>query len=87
MVERTCLVTGKKASKEAFFRFTIIEGQLVFDTPQKVGQSRGGYVIKETKSISKLIHLEKKLTHFLKTPVKVDPSEIDKIFSLVKKNN
>ncbi len=73
---RTCLVTGQKAEQSAFFRFTVRDGMLVFDD-QKKYSGRGGYVIKDEKALEKLSHLEKKLTHFLRTTVKIDQKAIE----------
>ncbi len=61
---RTCLVTGKKDEAETFFRFTVQDGRLVFDTHQKAS-GRGGYVVKEVEALDKLSFLNKKIVHFM----------------------
>lgn len=65
---RTCLVTGKKAEQSAFFRFTVQNGNLVFDSTKR-NTGRGGYVIPSETALQKLPHLQKKIAHFLKTSV------------------
>ena len=73
---RTCLVTGKKAESSAFFRFTAQKGILVFDISKK-NKGRGGYVEKSMNSLEKLKKLEKKLSYFLKTSIKIDADVIE----------
>lgn len=66
-MERTCLVTKTIADPKDLLRFTIVDGQLVFDsTPSKKGVGRGGYVIAEAEAIEKLPKLSGKIAYFLK---------------------
>ena len=64
-MERTCLVTKTKAHPSAFLRFTIQNGQLVFDGEVKAA-GRGGYVIKDVSALEKLPKLAGKVAYFLK---------------------
>ena len=64
---RTCLVTGKKDSPENLFRFTVVEGSLVFDPDksERKNSGRGGYVVREKEALGKLIFSEQKNCSFL----------------------
>lgn len=64
-MERTCLVTKTKAHPGAFLRFTVQNGQLVFDTIKKA-PGRGGYIVKDIKALEKLPRLSGKIAYFLK---------------------
>lgn len=64
---RTCLVTGQKYEKHELLRFTIVDGQLVFDPDQKM-PGRGGYVHQDV--VSKLPKMRGKVAHFLKKTVR-----------------
>ena len=76
---RTCLVTGKKGEPSQFFRFTIIDGELIFDVDAK-NLGRGGYVIKEVQALDRLPHLIKKVVHFMKVTgsLKIEKEVIEK---------
>jgi len=63
---RTCLVTGQKYEKCELLRFTIVDGQLVFDLDQKM-PGRGGYVHLDV--VGQLPKFRGKIAHFLKTSV------------------
>lgn len=77
MPERTCLVTGQKAEKSAFFRFVIRDGKLVFDN-SKISSGRGGYVCKTVEALEKLSKLKSKICHFLKRKdFEIDASVIE----------
>lgn len=76
MLFRTCLVTKKKLSKQQLYRFTIQNGELIFDQ-KKINIGRGGYVEKNEKSIKKLIKLSQKIQYYLKTScIKISPEII-----------
>ena len=76
----------KKAEQSAFFRFTVQNGHLVFNTNKK-NKGRGGYVEKNEKSLEKLKKLGKKLSHFLKTPTKIDSEVIEEQKKLILKKD
>ncbi len=77
-MERTCLVTKQKASPEALFRFTVHNGQLVFDTDTKQ-PGRGGYVVKSVEALEKLPKLKSKIAYFLKVKkIEISADEIEK---------
>lgn len=63
---RTCLITNTKSDPSDFFRFTIQDGKLVFDTHKK-NPGRGGYVKKNTEALEKLAKIPGKIMHFLKS--------------------
>lgn len=63
---RTCLVTRKKSDPKNFYRFTVQSGKLVFDSGKQKNSGRGGYIEKSEKSLDRLLHLAKKIKHFLK---------------------
>lgn len=77
-MERTCLVTKQKADPKDLLRFTVIEGQLIFDGRAKA-PGRGGYVIKDANAIEKLPKMAGKIAYFLKVKkVEVSEDEIEK---------
>lgn len=80
---RTCLVTGKKADSSAFFRFTIVDGVLTFDTPKIKHPGRGGYVIQSKEAIYQLPKLQKKISHFLKKSTTIPLSTIESQIKLI----
>ncbi len=77
-MERTCLVTKTKAHPSALLRFTVQNCELVFDTNKKAS-GRGGYIVKDIKSLEKLPKLAGKIAYFLKVKkVEVSAEEIKK---------
>ena len=77
-MERTCLVTKTKASPAKLLRFTVVEGQLVFDEKHKA-PGRGGYVLKSAEAIAKLPKLAGKIAYFLKAKkVEVNEAELER---------
>jgi predicted RNA-binding protein YlxR (DUF448 family) len=83
-MERTCLVTKRKAHPKALFRFTVQAGVLVFDTNVKQA-GRGGYVVKSVEALEKLPKLKGKLAHFLKVKnVEVSQEELEKVKAILK---
>lgn len=82
-MERTCLVTKQKAPVEALFRFTVQEGQLVFDTDVKQ-PGRGGYIIKSVEALEKLSKLKGKVAHFLKVKkIEISEDELERVKNLL----
>lgn len=64
---RTCLVTGQKLAPEKLIRFTIIDGEIVFDPVGQKNTGRGGYVKNDPNVIAKLPKLRKKVNHFMRS--------------------
>ncbi|NCP67634.1 YlxR family protein [bacterium] len=78
-MERTCLVTKTKAHPSALLRFTVQNGQLVFDETFKAS-GRGGYVLKDKVALEKLPKLAGKIAYFLKKKkVEVSLDELEKV--------
>ncbi len=74
---RTCMVTRKKVEQNKLFRFTVVAEELQFDPLGLRRPGRGGYVCPTVEAIRGLLKLEKKLSHFLRTPVRVSSETIE----------
>ena len=82
-MERTCLVTKAKAHTTALLRFTVKNGQLMFDDVVKA-PGRGGYVVKDVSVLEKLPKLAGKIAYFLKVKkVEVSANEIERAKALI----
>jgi len=78
MPVRTCLVTGEKREQHELLRFVVQDGKLVFESDEKKLPGRGGYVLPDLKTLEKLPKLQKKIAHFLHTPVHIDSAEVER---------
>jgi len=56
---RTCLVTGQKKEQKDLLRFTLQEGEVVFDEGKKKNAGRGGYVFPNEENKERLKKIKK----------------------------
>ncbi len=81
MNPRTCLVSNQVTATERLLRFTVQEGQLVFDRDQK-NSGRGGYIKKDPDLIKKLPKLSGKINYKLGLKGKLEISESELAWAL-----
>ena len=91
MPTRTCLICRKKADSSAFFRFSVVGGELVFDSGKRKNTGRGGYICRDEKQLDALLtpKIAQKIGYFLKTSApKISPERIEtqkKVLSFLEK--